>query len=109
MFEIPAVNQTQVVIEEREKVTDRETNVNVIVTNERGMELLHLLNVTNGDGPVRDVGPALGILGVKQTEDLAETKGESNREDLELSVQEVTEPEGSVAKGHSDIYINEGR
>ncbi len=79
LLDIPTVNQTQVAIEGREEVTIEEIKVNVVVTNERVMELLHLLKMAEGKGLARDVGPVLGILGAKTIEDLAEIKVEGNR------------------------------
>ena len=42
-------------IEEKGDEVEKEKNKNVGVTNERGIELLHLLRITESEGPVNSV------------------------------------------------------
>ena len=91
-------------VDEKVDEETEERSINVVVTNERGMELLHLLRETETVGPVRDVGPVLGNLEKASTDNLAEVSSDGNRKSREIrvSVEEVKAPSSSVAKSERE-------
>ena len=104
LFEIPAVNQTQVEVEEKVDEEKEKRNDNVVATNERGMELLYLLRETETIGPVRDVGPVLGTREKASTDNLAEVSSDGNGESREgrVSVFEIRVLSSSGANGEEE-------
>ena len=104
VFEIPVVNQTQVDADEDVDEESEDRSINVVVTNERGMELLHLLRDTETIGPVRDVGPVSGKRGKASTDNLTEVGSEENGENQEsrVSVSKVKALSSSGANGERE-------
>ena len=98
MFEIPVVNQTQVEVTETLNEDARERNNIESVTNERGMESLHVFKDIETAGPVRDVGPVLGINEKASTDNLAQVSSDGNGENPEGRVS-VIESRASSSRG----------
>jgi len=106
LFEIlvPVVNQTQVEVEDKVDEENERRSNNVGATNERGMELLHLLRETEITGPVRDIGPVEENLETPTTDNLAEVSSDgsgTNQEGRGLVSKRGT-PSSSGANGEGE-------
>ena len=104
VFEIPVVNQTQVEVEDKVDEEKERGSNNVGATNERGMELLHLLRETEITGPVRDIGPVEENLETPTTDNLAEVSSDgigTNQEGRGLVSKRGT-PSSSGANGEGE-------
>ena len=76
------------------------------MTNERDMELWHLLRETENVWPVRDVGPVLGNLEKASTDNLAEVRSDGSGENLKGCVL-VIEIRASSSSGANGVCVRE--
>jgi len=104
VFEIPVVNQTQVEVEGKVDEENERRSNNVGATNERGMELLHLLRETESTGPVRDIGPVEENRETPNTDNLAEVSsdGSGTNQEGRVLVSKRRTPSSSGANGEGE-------